>query len=289
MTNIYFFPLLCYIMYGRYKKSTRKKIRSRHKYTSIQKQLQQHKKWIKLTSILFAVCLFFIAVFFLLRITLFSSKNAIQRVIFSPESILTYDDPEIYNQIEKFVIGRNFYLLKRNHLDELQKNIQENYPIVESILIEQSGEKRVYISIWFHEPTLVFRSPSRFTAVYDETLYPLISWNILGENTLTIDIPRYTSWYNSLHGILYAMNEDELKKYITTIQETLGSQHISEIIYLPWWMKLFITYKWKKVYFHLDQEVNRQLAKLVDMENWYWDFENIRTIDLWSIDDIIVR
>jgi hypothetical protein len=28
---------------------------------------------------------------------------------------------------------------------------------------------------------------------------------------------------------------------------------------------------------------------LVDMENWYENFVNIQVIDLWSIDDIIVR
>jgi hypothetical protein len=45
-------------------------------------------------------------------------------------------------------------------------------------------------------------------------------------------------------------------------------------------MKLFVTYKSKRIYFHLDQEVNRQLAKLVDMENWYENFVNIQVIDL---------
>jgi hypothetical protein len=180
-------------------------------------------------------------------------------------------------------------LLKWNHLDDLEKEIKIDYPLVESIVIAQSWDERAYVTLWFHDPTIVFRSPSGYTAVYEHTLYPLISWNTLGNDTLTIDIPRYTSGYTNLHGILYGMDEYKLKTYINTIQETLWAKHISEIIYLPGWMKLFITYKWKKVYFHLDQEVNRQLAKLVDMENRYPDFVNIWTIDVWSIDDSIVR
>ncbi len=89
--------------------------------------------------------------------------------------------------------------------------------------------------------------------------------------------------------MLYAIDERQLAEYIHTIVDTLGEQHISEIIFLPGGMKLFLTYKGKQIYFHLDQEVNRQLAKLVDLENRYENFENIRTIDIGSIDDTIVR
>lgn len=271
------------------KKEAKRKIRTRNKKTSFDKWFRTHTSTIKKIALASGLILFLIACFIVFRILFYGSKNTISTVIFSPESIEAYDDPELYTVVQKEILWKNYYSLTRGWLKDIVAEVKEIYPLINEVTIEQSGPWRGYVNIVFHTPTIVFQSPSWFTAAYENSLYYLASWNTLGNDVLTIDIPRYTSWYDSLHGILYPIDEVALVTYIQTILDTLGEQHIAEIIYLPGWMKLFIAYKSKKVYFHLDQEVNRQLAKLVDMENWYQDFENTQVIDLWSIDDIIVR
>ena len=271
------------------KKEAKKKIRTRNRKTSFNKWFRTHSHTFKKIALIIWALFLLVWCIAVFRFSFFSSDNTIESIVFAPESIEKYDNPELYTTLQKELIGENYYSLTRNLLKDIVSEIKKTYPIVDTVTIEQSWPQRWYVTINFFTPTIVFQSPSWFTAAYENSLYYLTSGNTLGNDVLTIDIPRYTSWYTSLHGILYAMDEIALKTYIETILDTLWEQHISEIIYLPWWMKLFVTYKSKRIYFHLDQEVNRQLAKLVDMENWYENFVNIQVIDLWSIDDIIVR
>lgn len=271
------------------KKASKKRVRKRIKASVREKRQSKHHA--KLATILpfsWALALI-VGVFFILQLTLFSSNKNIKDILYAPESVGIYDDPYLYKTITDEIIGRNIYLMKWYALDDILLLVQEDFPIVRSINVESSDRQRVYITIDFYKPTLVFQTPDTYVAAYNNQLFPLVSGNTLWQDVLTVQLPRYTSWATSLHGVLYMMHETELKEKITTILETLGASYISELIYLPGGMKLFINYKGKKVYFHLDQEINRQLAKLIDLENYFQDFSTTSTIDLWSIEDIIVR
>jgi len=43
------------------------------------------------------------------------------------------------------------------------------------------------------------------------------------------------------------------------------------------------------VYFHLTKDINLQLAKLVDLEAYFNEFDSLERVDLGSVDDSIVR
>ncbi len=129
----------------------------------------------------------------MLSTTLLSSTYRIQEVRFSPESINVYDNPAMYNHIRDELHNKNYYRIKRQERDTIRQNFLKIFPIVRDISLEQSVPQRVYITLDFYEPTLVFRSPAGNTAAFDNSLFPLTSGNTLGNTTLTIDIPRYTS------------------------------------------------------------------------------------------------
>ena len=120
--------------------------------------------------------------------------------------------------------------------------------IVQDIQMTLTDEQTIQIALIFNDPTLVFHTPSQRIATYQGHLYPLLSGNLLGNWILEINLPRYTSWFDNLDGILYYISADMLKTITTSIYDTLWEQNISDFTYLPGGQLIFITYKEKQVY-----------------------------------------
>ena len=225
---------------------------------------------------------------FVFKKTLFSDKYMITDIAYAPESVTIYNDPYVYKAISQSFSWENYYRTKWFKKDDITRDLQNSFPLIDQISIDQQDTHIAYITITFHDPTIVFVTPLQKVAVYNDDLYFLVSGNQLWADSLHLWLPSYTSWYG-LQGILYEIDEYTLEQLASTINETLWTEHISDFIYMPGGKLFFVNYKGKQVYFNLQQDVNLQLIKLVDLENRFEWFEQLERIDLWSIDDIIVR
>lgn len=265
------------------------KIRKRQKVYPRKKRVIRHRKYIHLFVILSVIIGSVALISIFIKSTIFSSRYTITQVTYAAESVEQYDDPSIYNMISDSLLEKNYFWMKWYQFDDIKKNIMTAYPLIEEIEVTQENDATAHVTILFTSPTLVFRTPSQRVATYQQQLYPLLEKNNLGNTSLEIELPRYTSWYTTLHGIFHHIDEEKLYRISTTIIDTLGSKNIQEFIYLPGGQLIFVSYKSKRIYFNLQQDINAQLAKLIDFENWSTRFEQVSIIDVWSSDDIIVR
>ncbi len=271
-------------------KNKKEKIRRRTKRSRFKQFYQQNRQLVTLALYLVGFLVAFLIVVLLGRATLFANKYTIKKVTYDAESLAVYDDPIVYQAVSSAFSGKNYFMTKWFGKEELKATVQEQFPLVSSIRFNQQTGSSVYARLEFYQPTLVFLvPPDRKVAVYAHDLYPLVSWNTLGSSSPIVNLPRYTTWFDNLYGILFKIPETVLLQRIQTIENTLGAEYINDMTYLPGGEKLFLTYKGKEVYFHLTKDINLQLAKLVDLETYYTDFAIAETIDLGSVDDSIVR
>ncbi len=271
-------------------KSKKDKIRRRTKRSRLKQFYQQYPQLVSLALYAVGFLLFFLLIYRLGRVTLFAREYTIKEVTYDPESIAVYDNPVVYEAVSSAFSGKNYFMTKWFGKDELHTTVQSQFPLVSSIRFNQQTGNVIYARLEFNQPTLVFLiPPDRKVAAYGHDLYPLSSGNTLWSSSPVVNLPRYVTWFDNLYGILFKISETALLQYIQTIQNTLGADHIEDMTYLPWGEKLFVVYKGIVVYFHLTKDINAQLAKLVDLETYYNDFSTIHKIDLWSVDDSLVR
>lgn len=267
-----------------------KKIRKREKrtiFTPLLLLLNKRKYGILAGTF---IALGIVLLFVVLKKTIRSSAYTITDITFSQESLAQYDDPTVYQYIVDTLRTKNYFALKRFTLEETVTDLQKEFPLIKAIRIQQQAPQTFIIDIEFHQPKLVFSVPDgRQFASYQEQLYSLASGNTLWNKSIHLELPRFTAELRTLDGIYYQIAEEELVNAMTIVLSTLWENNIGERIYLPWWHQLFISYKGKRVYLHLQKDLNDQLAKLIDLENYYEGFQRLSIIDVGSTDDVIVQ
>ena len=272
----------------RTKRVKKSKIRSYQKKPLWYKWMIKYRLIFHIGFIASLVIAWLLLLSFVLQRTIFSSKYMIRDVTYSATTTALFDDPYLYAAVTNAFSWENYYRTTWFTKDDIVSDLQEEYTLIDSLQIEQEDQNTIHITMSFFDPTLVFITPNQRVAIFEEQFYFLVSWNTLWEQSLQLELPSYTSW-TSLQGIFYQIDEYELKRIADTVHTTLWSQHISSFIYLPWGKLFFIVYKGKTIYFNLEQDINIQLAKLIDIENRYEWFETLERIDLWSVEDSIVR
>ena len=265
------------------------KIRKRPKKKRFLLRYKHHYRMMHIFVVASLIIAFGVLIFFLIKKTILSPKYTIGNVQYNEESVKTYDDPHIYKAVSQAFLWKNYYRTQWFGIQNITKDIQRKYPLVKKIEIQFINDQTIQVTLLFHDPILVFRTPSQRVAVYQDHLYPLIDKNLLAKNTLQIDLPRYSSGFDNLHGVLYTISAEKIKKITRSIYDTLWEKNINEFTYLPWWQLIFLRYKGKQVYLNIKQNIDAQLIKLIDLENRYPQFSTLNKIDVGSTDDIIVK
>lgn len=225
----------------------------------------------------------------LLRATFLHPKHTIQEIEFAPESIEVYDHPAIYKAITLAFSGQNFYTTRRWGIDDIMQDLQTQFPIIASLEMARKATDTLYVTVYYHVPTIKFISPTHRFVAYDETIIDVVSGNTLGQDATSIWLPEYTSGLQTLDGIFYQIDQARLTSALSMIYETLEERQINKLSYLPGGGKLIVDYNGKVLYFHLTKDLTTQLAKLIDLETYYTWFNDLSRIDLGSSDDIIIR
>lgn len=272
------------------KKKKTKKIRTRTKKTFASTFMTNVYKRQKIIFIITWLWILLVLGLILAKKTIFSERYTIDSILYNPATVQEYNNPEIFSELNDALIWQNYYTLRRWWKETILYALSKKFPLVKDFTLELQDNSVWYVSINYNEPTLIFLLPAeRRYAAFQNKLYWLWIDETLWSDAPVIELPRYTESLDNIDWIFYKINEEKLFEIYSIITNTLWRKNIGEIIYLPWWQKFFLSYKSKRLYIHANKDVNVQLAKLIDLENFYELFENLWTIDLWSIDDSIVR
>lgn len=218
-------------------------------------------------------------------------SQQIQQVIISDQSFLTYDNKEIYTSIRESLVGKNYRKFMFNEYRPFEKNIFSEYPLISEVRVSslRPEDQAVLVDVLFHAPELTFSNAERQRIVRENNTYPIGTSDLLNENTTKLTLPSYTDTYDALDGIFYKIHSDTLEIFIEKIHDILWREDISSIEYDPGWEKLHVEYKTQLLLFHLDKSIDGQLAKLLDIKQYYSTYQDVTKLDMWSSDHIIVK
>ncbi len=286
----FFWSLRQKIFWRYWKKSKKKKIRTRQKKGFSSKVRNKFYRWQKLIIVCIIVWVTALVIYFISKNTFLAKSHTIEKVSIDPWSIDEYDNEDIFVLIQDQLLWKNYYKLRWSWKEQALNEVQKEFSLVKNFDITHESDSLWYVTIDYHEPTLIFLLPEqRRYAAYDNKLYQLWTWDYLWSESPVIELPKYTQELENIEWIFHQIDEKRLLEVYSIVINTLWENNISEVIYLPWWQKLFLSYKWKRLYIHVNKDINIQLAKLIDLENFYTRFNNISVIDLWSVDDTIVK
>lgn len=216
--------------------------------------------------------------------------QVVQKVMYSPDSQLTYSDPELYKSITQYLEGKNIRTLSYTKKQEFEDNILSRYEIIESLDVSKTDEEwTVFVDISFHQPLLWFSNSNKSWIVWGNTTYPINDWDTIQVNSYEVKLPEYTNDYEDLGGIFYHIHDQTLFDIIEQINDIIDPTGVEKITYQPGGKKLHIAYFGKLILFHLDKSIDSQLSKLLDIKQYYNNYSTVSKIDLWSSDDIIVK
>ncbi len=227
-------------------------------------------------------------IFLLLKYTIFDSEYRITKVDYTVSSIEIYDDPYVYKEISNNIKGENYYLLSWNRT-KIASKIKQKYPLVSDILIKYTKPNTLLVKVLFDTPQLLVLHNSKKFWVYKDSLFEILSWNLLWSSwVVRLEILSFDSWW-ALTGLFFRESVDDLLQDIYLIKEWFPE--ISRLSYIPWWHRM-IVHVWenKKIYINNAIDIVWQIENYKLLKKYYSDFKLLKEIDLWSLesDKVIV-
>ena len=265
-----------------------KKIRKRS-FWWVKFQSITRKRYFLALSIFTAGVAILLLWFWWYKKTIWSPTHIIEKVVFAPESVNAIRDITMYTNIVTYLKGKNAILLNWFWKSELEEFLRLNHPLIDRLEFKETASNTIFVTLLFHEPSIVWQTPTNYFISFNEDLYQVNPESMLIQWRIPLQLPSFSSGRNDINGIYRTMSESDLKQTLTNLLWTLWTWNINEIIYQPWWKRLFVTYKWKRVYLNLNKNITQQIESLLALEqNRVW-FPNVRTIDIGSREEIIVK
>ncbi len=217
-------------------------------------------------------------------------ENIIQQVIIDEESLIIYDSQEIQEWITQYFSGMNRSTYTYTKQGDFESTIKEQFPIIQDIQITKPKQKNTILAqIIFNSADLALTHDGSTWIASDNQAYKVQASDSIQEWLTRIRLPSRETWYESLEGIFYHIHSSTLVTVINNIFDIIDAKDIKDIEYFAGGQKLHLTYKDKLILFHLDKSIDSQLAKLLDLTQYYNDFNAVTRLDLWSNNDIIVK
>lgn len=247
------------------------------------------KKRRKIATILFVSVFLYVSLSMILSSTVFSSWNTINVIKFNNDSLKKIDDPFLYNDIMEKLKWKNFVVTRYLWLWKLKSELKKHYQIIDDIKLYKTQDNTVYVDVTFYKPSLIFNNTIKDIWVYKWHFFDISTGSSLYSWEIVINLPEYTkdwifTWF------FFKVSENQLHFQLEQIIKTFWNKYIKTISYIPWAAKTTVVLSDdKKLYFDNDKNVWEQLNKFLTLQKSYIWFNNLREIDLWSIDDIIVK
>jgi hypothetical protein len=264
---------------------------------SIKKQIRKIKliypsikfsvKWLWI-FILFVIFSYW--TFFIIKNTIFKSENYIEKVSYSKNSADNYDNPYLYKKISELIKGENYFVVSKLKRGKILNTIQDEFPMVKNIKIIQPIKFSASVWISFYEPDIIINLGDRKFGVLWDYDFEIFSWNNIGNWIFSVELPKYISWVDSLHGLFFEISPEKLIYDIDIISQWF--QWYKRIVYLPWSsMTVVFLNDDKRVYLNNKNSLTWQINNYNLLMKYYNEANLLKIIDLGSLewDKIIVR
>lgn len=252
-------------------------------------QSLSRKRFIIILSIFTAWLAVFFLSFWWYKKTIWAPIHTIEKVVFAPESVNAIRDITLYTNIVNYLKGKNTILLNWFWKGSLENFLHTQHPLIDRLEFKETAPNTVFVTLLFNEPNIIWQTPSHYFVSFNEDIYHVSPDSVLIQWRLPIQLPSFSSGRNDINGIYRSMSEKDLQSTLSLLFERLWTGNITELIYQPWWKRLFVTYKSKRAYFNLIKNVSTQIESLLALEqNRVW-FPTVRTIDLGSREEVIVQ
>lgn len=217
------------------------------------------------------------------------SHTRVTQVEFDQQSSSIFTSPQLEEKITAALMWKSSLICRLRCSSEVYDTLIQDYPFLKDVTIRRPDTHTLRVSTEFEDPRLVFQLQDRKRASYNQHLVQLSPTLTRGQNITPLYLPRYLESLTGLDGIFFESSEDELVQALSTIRSTLRSDGVQAITYIPGWEKLLIEYDTKSFYVDLSKDIDMQLAKLIDIELYYEDYQYLLTIDLGSSEYAIVK
>jgi len=162
-------------------------------------------------------------------------------------------------------------------------------------------EEEIWWTLWvqllYYEPKILIKLNGKQFAVWDENTYvELKEWMLLWirdpdeEPLFVIDTPMYLSGTTSIDWFFFEIGLPEFLQITALAKDTFPN--MKRFVYLAWSTRIVIfTSDDKSLYFNfikwlpIEQQWNTQVQKYNILKEKYHSFKDIRTIDLWALED----
>lgn len=249
----------------------------------------------KIRNILIIVTIFTLLIIwinYVLNKTIFLPKYYINQVNFSENTLAIDNNPYLFKDIKQSLIGKNYFFVSKFKKSSIESSIKEKYNTVKKMDIFFVSDNNIWVDIDFYKPSLIFQSNLGYLGSKNWVLYEIYSWSLLLSWVEFINLPEYFDYKNEseLEWFFYLTKEKDLAFQMAEIKDFIGKDKIEKITYLPWWWKTILNLVNKKnIYFDNTKSISEQIEKLVSLQKNYSDYEKIVEIDLWSMDNIIIK
>jgi hypothetical protein len=266
-----------------------KKIRKRSVITKLSGKFLRLRKWKIYARNLWYLTTITASVRVLWFIFIGSSRRDTTHITRDQATLETLRLPLLYETLQQKILGKHYILCQITCGRMLSFALRKDYPFLRRVTIKSDGRQRFIVWVEYYPPRLVFRQWTRKRWTFQEYMLPISPQESWWNDQKEVLLPDYLDGIKHLTWIFYQIPEDSLATRIQIIRDTLPAETVSSITYIPWWEKVLITYKNKSVYIHLLKDIDLQLAKLIDLEQWYKEFQTVTMIDLGSSEYVIVR
>lgn len=221
-------------------------------------------------------------VYTVLQYTLYAPENYIYSVTYNPMSVKEYNNPYLYKEITTLLTGNNYYLFKSFNEDSITESIKTNFPIVSDIEYTNIGPNSVSVFVDFYDPDILIWLQQKKYWVFWNNIFPLYSWNTIWTWVFTVELPNYLSGVESINWLFFDIGANKFIEDSYQIKKSFPQA--DRIVYLPWPMVTVVFVYDKMVYIHHDWDISQQISNFYLIEKYHSWIDNIKTIDLWSLE-----
>ena len=176
------------------------------------------------------------------------------------------------------------------------QNTEATFPLKSS-----KAEEEIWWTLWvqllYYEPKILVKLNGKQFAVWDENTHvELKEWMLLWirnpdeEPLFVIDTPMYLSCTENIDWFFFEISLSDFLQITALAKETFPD--MERFVYLAWSTRIVIfTSDDKSLYFNfikwlpIEEQWNTQVQKYNILKEKYHNFKDVRTIDLWALED----
>lgn len=213
----------------------------------------------------------------------------IYKIRFNEINITQLQNPKVYQKVADGVKWVNYLQLIAHKKKTLLSSINKDYPFIKSISYSRIEKNEIFISLEFEKPNIVYEIwDSTLIGSYNEEFYNL---SLSDEITSWVTILKLPKYINDIEIIQWIYNRSSEKKLIQTInmiQDVIPRNTIKDYTFIPWNMLLILWfYSGQEVLFSLRKDINLQLIKLLDFQQYSNMYSQFNFLDIGSSQHII--